>query len=71
MAVSKPILSAIATMGSRLPDLTIKDGQLLFIQDLHRIALDFDGKRIFYNQIIELQTDQDRLSLLAPITLDI
>lgn len=67
MAVSKPILSAIATMGSRLPDLTIKDGQLLFIQDLHRIALDFDGKRIFYNQIIELQTDQDRLSLLAPI----
>lgn len=67
MAVTKPILSAIVTKGIRLPDLTIKDGQLVFVQDLHRVALDFDGKRVFYNQIIELKTDQDRLDLLAPI----
>lgn len=67
MAANKPILSAIAINGRRISDLTIKDGQLLFIQDLHRIALDFDGKRVFYNQIIELQKDSDRLGLLAPI----
>lgn len=68
MAANRPILSAVATTGSRISDLSIKDGQLVFVQDLHRIALDFDGKRVFYNQIIELQTDQDRLGLLAPIS---
>lgn len=67
MAANGPILSAVATSGSRISDLSIKDGQLVFVQDLHRIALDFDGKRVFYNQIIELQTDEDRLGLLAPV----
>lgn len=68
MAANGPILSAVATSGSRISDLSIKDGQLVFVQDLHRIALDFDGKRVFYNQIIELQTDEDRLGLLAPVS---
>ena len=68
MAANGPILSAVATSGSRISNLSIKDGQLVFVQDLHRIALDFDGKRVFYNQIIELQTDQDRLGLLAPVS---
>lgn len=67
MAENKQILSVIVTTGSRLADLTIKDRQLIFIQDLHRIALDFNDKRVFYNQIIELRTDQERLNLLAPI----
>lgn len=68
MAANGPILSAVATSGSRISDLSIKDGQLVFVQDLNRIALDFDGKRVFYNQIIELQTDEDRLGLLAPVS---
>lgn len=68
MAANGPILSAVATSGSRISNLSIKDGQLVFVQDLHRIALDFDGKRVFYNQIIELQTDEDRLGLLAPVS---
>ena len=67
MAVNQPILSAIATTGSRISDLPIKDGQLVFVHYLHRIVLDFDGKRTFYNQIVELQTENDRLGLLAPI----
>lgn len=63
-----PILSVCATVGSRLSDLSIKNGQLIFVQDKHRIALDYNGKRVFYNQIIELETEQARQSLLAPIT---
>lgn len=62
-----PILSVIATNASRLSDLIIKNGQLVFIKDKARIALDFDDKRVFYNQIVELSTDDDRQSLLAPI----
>lgn len=64
---TKQVLSACATVGSRLSDLTIKDGQLIFVQDKHKIALDFGGKRVFYNQIEELATDAARTSMLAPV----
>ena len=63
-----PILSVCATVGSRLSDLVIKNGQLIFVQDKHKIALDYNGKRVFYNQIEELATDADRLAILAPVS---
>lgn len=65
---TKSILSLIATKSSRIRDLTIKDGQLIFIQDLGRIAFDFKGSRVFYNQIVELETDGERLSLDSPLS---
>lgn len=61
------ILSVIATVGSKLSDLSIQDGQLIFIQDRQKIAMDMDGKRIFYNEIKELASEASRKSLLAPI----
>jgi len=64
----QPVLSVCATVGSKLPDLVITDGQLIFVQDKHKIAFDFGGKRNFYNQIEELATEQERKSLLAPVT---
>lgn len=64
---AQSILSLIATSSSRIKDLVIKDGQLIFIQDLGRIAFDFKGKRIFYNQIVELQTETDRMKLESPL----
>ena len=63
---AKQILSVIATTASRVKDLVIKDGQLVFVQDVGRIAFDFNGKRVFYNQIIELETEYERSSLLSP-----
>lgn len=65
---TKPVLSVCATVGSKLPDLVIKDAQLIFVQDKHKIALDFGGKRTFYNCIEELATDGARVSMLAPVT---
>lgn len=62
------ILSAIATVSSKLPDLSIKNGQLIFVKDTQKIALDYNDKRTFYNQIIILQTDQERTSILAPVS---
>lgn len=64
---TKSIMSLIATSSSRIRDLVIKDGQLIFIQDLGRIAFDFKGKRVFYNQIVELETEADRLALKTPL----
>lgn len=65
---TKPVLSVCATVGSKLSELTIKDGQLTFVRDKHRIAFDFGGKRTFYNQIEELATEGARTSMLAPVT---
>lgn len=66
--VIKPVLSLVATTSSRVRELVIKDGQLVFIQDLGRIACDFNGKRVFYNQIVELNTEVERQSLESPLS---
>lgn len=65
---TKSILSLIATSSSKIRDLVIKDGQLIFIQDLGRIAFDFKGKRVFYNQIVELQTEMERIAIDSPLS---
>jgi hypothetical protein len=61
------IMNLIATSSSRIRELPIKNGQLIFIQDLGRIAFDFKGKRVFYNQIVELETEADRTKLENPL----
>lgn len=65
---TKSILSLIATSSSKIRDLVIKDGQLIFIQDLGRIAFDCKGKRVFYNQIVELQTEIERIAIDSPLS---
>ena len=64
---TKQVLSVIATTSDRVKDLTIQSGQLIFIQDLGRIALDFKNKRKFYNQIEELDTELARQELESPV----
>lgn len=68
MADAKSVMSLVATTSSRIRDLVIKNGQLIFMQDLGRIAFDFKGKRVFYNQIVEINTDGERLSLDSPLS---
>ncbi len=58
--------NVIATTSDRVKDLVIKNGQLIFIQDKGRLAFDFKGKRVFYNQITELNTEYDRSSIESP-----
>lgn len=64
----KSVPKLVATTSSKIRDLIIKDGQLIFIQDLGRIAFDFNGRRVFYNQIVELDTDIDRSSMNDPLS---
>ena len=64
---TKQVLSVIATTSDRVKDLVIKNSQLIFIQDLGRIAFDFKNKRKFYNQIEELDTEMARQELEAPV----
>ncbi len=64
---TKQVLSVIATTSDRIKDLAIKSGQLIFVQDLGRIAFDFKDKRKFYNQIEELDTELARRELVSPV----
>lgn len=63
----KPVLSVVATNASKIKDLGIENGQLIFVEDHKTIAFDFHNKRTFYNQIITLNTDEERQSILAPV----
>ena len=57
----------IATSSSKIRQLPIKNGQLVFIQDLCRIAFDFNDKRVFYNQVTVLETEAERQDLVDPL----
>lgn len=61
-----PLERVIATTGEKVKEIPIGNGQLIFVQDRHRIVLDFNGKRSFYNQITELDTEYDRQNLSDP-----
>lgn len=61
-----PLEKVIATTSSKVKEIPIGKGQILFIKDQSRIALDFNGKRTFYNQITELDTEYDRQNLSEP-----
>ena len=60
-------MSIVVTTSNKLPNLAIKNQQLIFIRDLQRIALDFNGIRTFYNEIVSLETEEERESLLEPV----
>lgn len=60
--------SVIVTTSEKLPNLIIKNGQLVFIKDMSRIAFDFNDRRTFYNQITELDTEYERKSLESPLS---
>lgn len=59
--------NVVATTSDKVKDLIIKNGQLIFVRDKGRVAFDFKDKRVFYNQITELDTEQERETLSAPV----
>lgn len=64
---NKAPMSVVVTTSERLSSLLIQNGRLVFIKDKRRIAFDWDGKRTFYNQITELETDYERASMPSPL----
>lgn len=67
-STAKTVLSVVATSNSKLSELSVKDGQLILVQDKNTIAFDFGGRRRLYKQIEEISTEAARLSILAPVT---
>lgn len=65
--MANKMISVVGTVANKLSSLPIRDGQIIFVKDKKRVALDLDGKRTFYNQIELLDKEQNRLDLLAPV----
>lgn len=63
---TRTVMSLVATTSQKFRALPIKDGQLIFAQDKPIIALDYKGKRNFYNQIVEIATEDERVNLESP-----
>lgn len=68
MADTKTILNlVVADQSSKLSDFSIGHQQIIFLQDKRVLALDYNGKRTFYNQIEILTTDVERQALESPL----
>ena len=62
---NKAPMSVVVTTSEKLSSLLIQNGRL-FVKDKCRIAFDWNDKRTFYNQITELETDYERVSMSSP-----
>ena len=65
--MSEPILKAIYTVDSKLNDLPIENQQIIFVGDRNKVCLDFKNKRHVFEQIMDIDTDSARKSIIAPI----
>lgn len=63
---NKAPMSVVVTTSEKLSSLLIQNGRLIFVKDKRRIAFDWNDKRTFYNQITELETDYERVSMSSP-----
>jgi len=66
--MANAVMQLVATNSSRIRELPIKNGQLIFVQDSGRIVFDYKDKRVFYNQIVELETEVERQLLEDPLS---
>ena len=60
----------VATTSDRVGELGVKDGQLIFIQDKGKIAFDFNGNRVFYDNGGELDEISDKIATLETKKVD-
>ena len=64
---TRSVLKLVATTSSKIRNLTIENGQMVFLYDVGRIAFDYKDTRVFYNQIVEIETEAERLLLDNPL----
>ena len=55
------------TTQSKLAQLPVSDGNLIFVTDTKKMYLDINGNRLGYQDIQVLPTETDRTTILAPI----
>lgn len=61
------IIKFVSTTESKLSQLGIVNGQLIFVEDSRKLYLDFDNTRTQYGNFIFLATDIQRLGIRFPL----
>lgn len=62
--ITKREFKIVATTSDRIEALGIKDGQLIFLQDKGKVAFDFNGTRVFYDNSGELDDIYSKITTL-------
>lgn len=62
------LLSIVTTTNGNLSNLSITNGQLILVRDSRKLYFDYDDKRVAYGPIVDLATEAERTSILAPVT---
>lgn len=68
--ITKREFKIVATTSDKVELLGIKDGQLIFIQDKGKVAFDFNGDRIFYDNSSELDGINSKIANLEEKKVD-
>lgn len=61
------IVKVYSTVASKLNQLQVVDGQLIFVKDIKKIFLDMNGIRLGYDPIQVFSTEEERQGVLAPV----
>ena len=68
MTEQTAVLEIVSTTSEWLPQLAYKYGQLIFVKDTRQLYFDNLEGRILYQQMIILETDEQRKSLSNPVS---
>lgn len=68
--VTKREFKIVATTSDKIESLGIKDGQLIFVQDEGKLAFDFNGDRVFYDNSGELDKIVSRVATIEEEKVD-
>lgn len=68
--ITKREFKIVATTSEKIDTLGVKDGQLIFIQDKGKVAFDFNGTRVFYDNSGELDDIYSKISTLEEKKVD-
>ena len=68
--IAKREFKIVATTGNKIDSLSVKDGQLIFVQDEGKLAFDFNGERVFYDHSDELDEIVSKITALEEEKVD-
>lgn len=68
--IAKREFKIVVTTNDKIDSLGVKDGQLIFVKDKGKVAFDFNGDRIFYDNSSELDGINSKIATLEEKKVD-
>ena len=62
--IAKREFKIVVTTNDKIDSLGVKDGQLIFVKDKGKVAFDFNGTRVFYDNSGELDNIYSKIAIL-------